>query len=84
VRALVEQGPVGDAPATFDLIAHTTRDHKLLRGGTDVLDMFKPAVRAFFERLAVDGVLDARGSYKCACSAARARPGQAAAGRSSG
>jgi hypothetical protein len=60
-RAVVEQGQVADGPATLDLIAHTTRDHKLLRVGADVLDMFKPPVRAFFERLAADGVLAAHG-----------------------
>ncbi len=60
-RAVVEQGTVGDGPATLDLIAHTTRDQKLLRVGVDVLDMFKAPVRAFFERLAADDVLAARG-----------------------
>jgi hypothetical protein len=60
-RALVEQGMVGDGRATLDLIAHTTRDQKLLRVGTDVLDMFKVPVRAFFEQLAADGVLAAHG-----------------------
>ena len=72
-RALVEQGTVGDGPATLDLIAHTTRDQKLLRVGIDVLDMFKAPVRAFFERLAADGVLAAHGSSRSGCSGARAR-----------
>lgn len=62
VRLHVERIPIGrDRATSLDLIAHTTRDHKLLRVGRDVLDMFKPAVRAQFGQLAADDVLAARG-----------------------
>src|SRR5437899_9151925 len=41
-----------DAPATLDLIGHSTRDHRLLRLGHTPIDMLNPDVARFFHTLA--------------------------------
>jgi hypothetical protein len=40
------------APATLDLIGHSTRDHHLLRLGNTPIDMLDPYVAGFFRALA--------------------------------
>jgi len=62
VRALREVPSLLDAEepdgsAFLDLIGHTTRPHRLLRLGGDVIDMFDPAIAAFFAELASSRVL---------------------------
>jgi hypothetical protein len=45
------------APATLDLIGHSTREHHLLRLGDTPIDMLNPAVARFFRALAGAGLL---------------------------
>ena len=67
VNALAELRTVLDGLAaapwtrTLDLIGHSTREAKLLRLGTTVIDMCKPSVASWFEQLAADAVLDRLG-----------------------
>jgi hypothetical protein len=49
------------APATLDLLGHSTRGHRLLRLGETPIDMLNPRVARFFRDLAGTGVLDRLG-----------------------
>ena len=58
LRAALESRLEGSpAPATLDLIGHSTRDPHLLRLGDDCVDMLDPVVARYFQSLAADQLL---------------------------